>query len=187
MPSTPLRRPAASSSRSRREVARPNHRVLDCFSQVISGIDQLQRQLSAIHTGVTGAANRLEGSGRTSEVLGPVHLFPADLRGQACWANCPSGRAARRQGSGSMKMALNTTSSVARTTGSRPAMCWQNSESVLLVAPCGWRPTSRSSSLRLSVDWLRSTLRSPSTTNPATKADGRATAFCRESSNQVKP
>jgi hypothetical protein len=74
-------------------VARPNiHRVLDCFGQVISGIDQLQRQLSAIHTGVTGAANRLEGSGRTSEVLGPVSPVPSRPQGTSLLGELPEGR-----------------------------------------------------------------------------------------------
>ncbi|MEV6714019.1 DddA-like double-stranded DNA deaminase toxin [Lentzea sp. NPDC051208] len=60
--------------------------MLDWFSQVINGIDQLQRQLSAIHADVTVAANRLEGSGRTSEVLeldSPVRSRP---QGTSNWS-----------------------------------------------------------------------------------------------------
>ncbi|SDJ81210.1 SCP1.201-like deaminase [Lentzea albidocapillata subsp. violacea] len=74
------------------------HRVLDWFSQVISGIDQLQCQLSAIHAGVTGAANRLEGSGRTSEVLHPVSPVPSRTQGASLLGKLPKREGGKTSG-----------------------------------------------------------------------------------------
>ncbi len=53
------------------------HQVLGWFEQVTGGIDELQRKLSVIHAAVTDMANRLEGSGRTGELLAPAPPAPA--------------------------------------------------------------------------------------------------------------
>ena len=88
------------------------HQVLEWFSQVTNGIDELQSKLSAIQASVTEVANRLEGSGRGTEPLatGPPPPAGSTPRARYCLANCLSGRVARRQGSGSTKMARNATS-----------------------------------------------------------------------------
>jgi nucleic acid/nucleotide deaminase of polymorphic system toxin len=48
------------------------YQVLEWFRLVVEGIGDLQRTLSAIQANVTDTANRLEGSGRTSEPLPPT-------------------------------------------------------------------------------------------------------------------